>query len=145
MKENVNKQFQNFIDESLRFAFNINAICKMWAGQVLNVRDKSCDIYANGKLLGSERWNKWGCEKEKGYLVRDGDWVFHAKEQAAQEKNQAQKEPGRKSVQESRNKNGMILTETSHKYSFFLFVVFFFFPVLDFEIHEPSQEHSQYG
>ena len=91
MKENVNKQFQNFIDESLRFAFNINAICKMWAGQVLNVRDKSCDIYANGKLLGSERWNKWGCEKEKGYLVRDGDWVFHAKEQTAQEKNQAQK------------------------------------------------------
>ena len=54
-------------------------------------------------------------------------------------------EPGRKSVQESRNKNGMILTETSHKYSFFLFVVFFFFPVLDFEIHEPSNEHSQYG
>ena len=91
MKENVNKPFQNFIDESLRFTFNINAICKMWAGQILNVRDKSCDIYANGKLLGSERWNKWRCEKEKGYLVRDGDWVFHAKEQAAQEKNQAQK------------------------------------------------------
>ena len=91
MKENVNKPFQNFIDESLRFTFNINAICKMWAGQILNVRDKSCDIYANGKLLGSERWNKWRCEKEKGYLVRDGDWVFHAKEQTAQEKNQAQK------------------------------------------------------
>lgn len=91
MKENVNKSFQNFIDESLRFTFNINAICKMWAGQILNVRDKSCDIYANGKLLGSERWNKWRCEKEKGYLVRDGDWVFHAKEQAALEKNQAQK------------------------------------------------------
>ena len=60
-------------------------------------------------------------------------------------KNGILQEPGRKSVQESRNKNGMILTETSHKYSFFLFVVFFFFPVLDFEIHEPSQEHSQYG
>lgn len=59
-------------------------------------------------------------------------------------KNGILQEPGRKSVQESRNKNGMILTETSPKYSFFLFVVFFF-PVLDFEIHEPSQEHSQYG
>ena len=60
-------------------------------------------------------------------------------------KNGILQEPGRKSVQESRNKNGMILTETSHKYSFFLFVVIFFFSVLDFEIHEPSQEHSQYG
>ena len=53
-------------------------------------------------------------------------------------------EPGRKSVQESRNKNGMILTETSHKYSFLLFVVAFF-SILNFEIDEPSQEHSQYG
>ncbi len=91
MKENINKPFQNFIDESLRFTFNINEICKMWAGQILNVRDKSYDIYANGKLLGSVRWNKWRCEKEKGYLVRDGDWIFHSKEQAALEKNQAQK------------------------------------------------------
>jgi hypothetical protein len=102
MKENVNKPFQNFIDESLRFTFNINAICKMWAGQILNVRDKSCDIYANGKLLGSERWNKWRCEKEKGYLVRDGDWVFHAKEQAAQEKNQAQKKNQEENLSRSR-------------------------------------------
>ena len=38
-------------------------------------------------------------------------------------KNGILQEPGRKSVQESRNKNGMILTETSHKYSFLLFVV----------------------
>ncbi len=53
-------------------------------------------------------------------------------------------EPGRKSVQESRNKNGMILTGTSHKYLFFLFVVPFF-SILNFEIDEPSQEHSQYG
>ena len=102
MKENVNKPFQNFIDESLRFTFNINAICKMWAGQILNVRDKSCDIYANGKLLGSERWNKWRCEKEKGYLVRDGDWVFHAKEQTAQEKNQAQKKNQEEHLSRSR-------------------------------------------
>ena len=60
-------------------------------------------------------------------------------------KNGILQEPGRKSVQESRNKNGMILTETSHKYSFSIFVVIFFFSVLDFEIHEPSNEHSQYG
>ena len=59
-------------------------------------------------------------------------------------KNGILQEPGRKSVQESRNKNGMILTETSHKYSFFLFVVAFF-SILNFEIDEPSQEHSQYG
>jgi hypothetical protein len=38
-------------------------------------------------------------------------------------KNGILQEPGRKSVQESRYKNGMILTETSHKYSFLLFVV----------------------
>lgn len=59
-------------------------------------------------------------------------------------KNGILQEPGRKSVQESRNKNGMILTETSPKYSFFLFVIFFF-SVLDFEVNIPSQEHSQYG
>ena len=59
-------------------------------------------------------------------------------------KNGILQEPGRKSVQESRNKNGMILTETSHKYSFLLFVVAFF-SILNFEIDEPSQEHSQYG
>ena len=60
-------------------------------------------------------------------------------------KNGILQEPGRKSVQESRNKNGMILTETSHKYSFSIFVVIFFFSVLDFEVNIPSQEHSQYG
>jgi len=62
----------------------------MWSGKVLRVRDKSADIYVNGKLLGSERWNQWECDKEKGYLVRDGDWIFHTKEQAAEKKNQAQ-------------------------------------------------------
>ena len=60
-------------------------------------------------------------------------------------KNGILQEPGRKSVQESRYKNGMILTETSHKYSFSIFVVIFFFSVLDFEVNIPSQEHSQYG
>ena len=60
-------------------------------------------------------------------------------------KNGILQEQGRKTVQESRNKNGMILTGTSHKYLFPIFVIIFFFSVLDFEVNHPSNEHSQYG
>ena len=59
-------------------------------------------------------------------------------------KNGILQEPGRKSVQESRNIYGMFPLGSSHKYSFFLFVVAFF-SILNFEVNKPSCEHSQYG